>query len=66
MPSEQVSDLDDLTHGPYFIFLNYRDTNGHIQTKRGKFSDLRDGPKEEQELLAAQFQRGRRGSSNAR
>jgi len=51
MPSEKVKSLDDLRKGPYFLYLYYRDTNGHIKTLRCKLSDLRDGPAQEQEFI---------------
>lgn len=58
MSSQQVESLDDLTHGPYFIFLNYKDARGCMQTKRRKFSDVRDGPRLEQECLDEISQEG--------
>ena len=58
MPSEQVFTLDDLKKGPYFLFLYYRNTRSYKKTLRSKLTDLRDGPGEEQKLLAEIRQEG--------
>jgi len=51
MSSQKVNSIDDLTVGPYFIYLNYRDAQDHIQTKKKEFSDLIQASAIEQDLL---------------